>query len=284
MINIINKSLCIDIGSEYVKVLQVKKRRDELIVEKFFTLKIDNEFRFNFINNMQFEKIRLKRINIGLSNFIFKYRNLKLPNMKTKDLKNFIKNNLEEDRSYNYQYSVQTNYNNLIINKFGIKKDFIDYYKKYIDDLGFKSNALGNNGYNIFKLMTWSNLINEYYRLDLVNYLVLDLGSNYLDLVYVEKKYLIDVKSFNDFKDLESVNLVDFIKIYIMNYSNIDLIILIGGLSGSKGLKNEISMSTGIQTIRLEKLGKIKFDNNFSLATYANALAASLDRGKIFYV
>lgn len=219
------KVLSVDLGSENLKVVEGFYRKNKLTVYEKLEIpreKLDN--RNYLIGIVLRNSYRFKKTNIALNPKKFIYEYLKLPDLKDNDFKKIFYNkyNNKYYKDYLIQYiyfkSEELKYNTGVA--ILIKETYVEWLKEGLQIIKLRQNILGNNSYNIVKLLNLGKTINNNYSVENKLIMNVDLGSSYIDITFFENYNLKYIKSFeNGFNSiLEELNKEEDKKLLFEDY------------------------------------------------------------------
>lgn len=298
---LLNKKVIIEIRENLLKVAQVMKKKDKIIILKFFSMNISGELSSdNNIDKIK-DKLHSKGINHGevyliINNIEAKNEIVKIPILKYKFQLKILEEKYGSNQNEDYiQYSYSgkdESHSNYIV--YRVNREKIKKYREFIEKLGFKAKRLDIKSNTYMKLMNYGQTLNGQYNVLKHKLLIIDIGKNNTVLTILDKgkiKWITSLRfgvNYISNSDVENSieivqKLLDFsnlIKESVERVSNeLDLIIIDGDCLRRLDIKSTLSKTFEITTFHINKLERINSEiENEDIRDYLSMLGGILRR------
>ncbi|MGB9814090.1 MAG: type IV pilus biogenesis protein PilM [Thermovenabulum sp.] len=281
----------IDIGSAFIKAVEAFKTKNGIYIKEFMKVekKDDEEDILSLLKDIRL-KMGKKNVVFGLPSKHIVYRNISLPKMNSKELKEAVyweaqdfSMVIKDDFTFDYEI-ISENDQNAQILLAAASTAVIKEYIKIFEKAGFFVEAV-----DVYPLAV-SRVFKEKFKEEVI--VILDLGQSHSEAAILENGMLFFSKTFNFSVSSERSKIVEFIQEFtrfIDYYSiqrkgkQVEKIVLIGG--GSKvsyiagmlfeNLSSEIIFARDLKPEEL-KVYALKNASFFDLSDYCNALGFAM--------
>ena len=188
LLNLIRRPrLAVDLGSENIRLVEAYLAGSSLRCLGARTLDSDQLVNKNYFLNIIFkEKLRFKKLSLGLNSSNFKNEFLSLASLGEGELDQIVKNKYRQAGSghsiiqylsYEDREAARTN---CLVSEFEASR--LDSIRSFISSIFLRPDKLNINNKNIVNLINFGQPVNKNYSIENKNILVLDLGSLELDI------------------------------------------------------------------------------------------------------
>lgn len=201
------KKIVVGIEEEKLRILEVEKTKNKINVLKAFTIdlidKLDLLDQVSHIKNkINFENIKRGSAYLIINDEELDLEIIKIPKTQYKNQIKILNYKYMEYEKDNYiQYldldQIEDNglYDGFLVSRLDRAK--VDFYKKFIAELGFKPKVLDIKCNSFMKLMGFSRVINSIYNVGEENLLIIDFHRDSSNIVLLEKGGISYVNSMN---------------------------------------------------------------------------------------
>ncbi|MGB9839182.1 type IV pilus biogenesis protein PilM [Thermovenabulum sp.] len=280
----------IDLGSFYIKAVEAYKTKNGIYIKKFIKLeKKENEEIIPLLKDIR-SKLGKKSVIFGLPSKHIIYRNISLPKMKPKELKEAVYWEsqdftmvIKDDYTFDYEI-ISENEQSVQLLLAAAPTSVIKEYIESFEKAGFYVEAV-----DVYPLAV-SRVFKERFKDEVV--ILLDLGQHHTEATILENGMLFFSKTFSYSVSSEKIKALEFIQEisrFIDYYSiqkkgkRIDKVVLMGGGSKLSHIGGMIFENLNLEILFARELNlqdlKIKVLKNetlFDLADFCNALGFAM--------